>query len=98
MGKISPSYGVQHVRLRREHMDLADHNTIYQLKEQIKERPGCKMTISLPCTVWCQWQQMAIARYGKPYLRKLNKRRAQAVEMLTMALEVAQLVLDLGEK
>ena len=71
---------------------VAFQNVLYQLKEQLRECPGAKLTISLPCTVWCQWQQMAIARYGDSYKKKLEVRREEAIEML----KVAQLVLDLG--
>ena len=62
----------------------------------LKEHPGASRHGSLPCTVWSAWQYMAIKRNGDKYLEKLQRRRAQSIQLLRSFIKCAELCMSLG--
>ena len=52
--------------------------------------------VGFTCKPWTNSQQINIWRYGKPYLRKLMKQRAQSRKMLSSFLRIARVVLAMA--
>ena len=93
LGEVSP---VTHVRLCKEQIDLCDPPAIEQLQSQIEATPGCTLLSSIPCTLYCPWQRMAISKYGSSYIKKLHKRREAQLPLLLHSLQCGQTVIDQG--
>ena len=82
-------------RVTKTH-DFGNKAVVSELKIQIKSRPGCSIHGSLPCTVWCTWQQMCIHRYGPEYKAALDVRRLASIEMLKSFIECCEIALSQG--
>ena len=98
LGAVSGRIGVKHIRMTEDFGNLCDENVVNQLLDRLKEPEyaGVDLWGSLPCKPWTNWQQMNIWRYGKPYLKKLMKQRAQSRKMLSSFLRIARVVLSNG--
>ena len=100
LGAVSGRIGVKHIRMTEDFGNLCDENVVNQLLDldRLKEPEfaGVDLWGSLPCKPWTNWQQMNIWRYGKAYLKKLMKQRAQSRKMLSSFLRIARVVLSNG--
>ena len=94
LGEVSAKYGIDHVRLNKEFIDLSQKEGICQLIHQIKD--GDDLMISIPCAVYSTWQYMSIIRHGPSYLKKLLLRRQRHKTLLLHALKVAEHVINRG--
>ena len=81
MGTVHEKYGIHHVRLCKSRYDLTTADAIEQLMMQVEATPGADIWGALPCTAWSSWQKMSIARYGKRYAVKLEKRRKASIDL-----------------
>jgi hypothetical protein len=96
MGQVHGKYGIDHMRLHIGVLDLRDETTIIQLLDQLDATPGADVWGSIPCTVWCRWQQMAIHRYGEKYQQRLEIRRSASLKLLRNYFRVAERALANG--
>ena len=96
LGKTSLKYGIDHIRLHRDFINLADSSEFEQLLGQIEDSPGADMIVSIPCTVYSQWQCMSISRHGPKYLAKLLKRKSEQLVLLKHALIAADMIIANG--
>jgi hypothetical protein len=94
LGKVAESHGIFHVRLHEGMLNLTCPIAHEQLKSQIRANPKCKLWVSIPCTVWSNWQNMSLNKIVG-YAERLEKRRQSATRFLEQALEIAQLTIDL---
>ena len=93
--RIGEELGVQLVRLRREHIDLASKGNIDQLVEQVKAIPGCSIHGSTECGPWSAWQRLSGAK--NPRLSNiLREKRRESVSVTHSFIRVANHVLDNG--
>ena len=76
--------------------DFNSKKCVDSISQAIKERPGISLHGSLPCTVWSQWQLMALHRYGPKYAKNLVTRRAASRRQLRSFIKLAQEALDAG--
>ena len=58
LGKVSAKYGVDHVRLNKEFIDLSQREGSCQLIHQVKD--GDDLMISILGTVYSTWQYNAV--------------------------------------
>ena len=42
----------------------------------------CDVHVALPCTPWCAWHRINVARFGKDYERKLDQDRKKSLTMV----------------
>ncbi len=95
MGKVSEKYGLRHVRLHRNFIDLSSEEQCQHLFSQLENEKGAiALWGSIPCTVWSTWQNMAIHKYGKAYKERLEKRRTHSRKMLENFIRAAEIVLS----
>ena len=89
LGNAAKEYkGVNVFRITKDH-DFSDPGVFAALKQEVKSRPECSLHGSLPCAVWSTWQNMAVARYGEKYKRKLEARRRESVKFALRSLVFA---------
>ena len=64
LGRVAKEYrGVYVDRVTKE-MDILNDKFFRTLLVQTERRPGISLHASLPCTVWSQWQSMAVHKLG----------------------------------
>ena len=96
MGAVNADRGIDHFRLSLDMTDLTDPKDVESLKQLVKQFPGCTLWGSLPCDPWSRWQSVNIAKYGKPFAKKLKKKRDMSRVLLKHFIEVSEIVLEQG--
>ena len=97
ISRVADILGIAYLGITKESLNIQDDDAFQQLlfwlQEEIQDGNGpIHLWSSLPCTVWSPWQRMAIAKYGSSYKRKLQKRRAESLEMVKRFRDVAEMV------
>ena len=96
MGNISRNFGVRHVRLHEDFIDLLNNDMCLQLDNQLNNEEKVGLWGSIPCTVWSMWQEMAVHRLGAKYAAKLHTRRLKSKIMLKHFIRSAEIVINKG--
>lgn len=96
LGERCEALGVECIRLSRDIIDLADPDQVSQLVEQVSERPGADLWLSLPCTDYTQWQHMNASLYGEMFQKKLKERRKKSKKIFKLFEQVAERILQEG--
>ena len=95
LGNVGQAYGLKVIRIS-ERVDFSDDLTLMQLVGQVKQNPGIDLHGSLPCTVWCGWQRMAVHRLGAKYAARLAIRRKKSLELVSRFRFLAEKVIEYG--
>ena len=96
MGAVSSEFkGVSVIRIDKS-MDFGDPQTVEQIKDMIRHKPGTSIHGSLECTAWTTWQNMCVHLYGAKYRRDLIQRRKQSRKHVKKFIEIAELCLANG--
>ena len=95
LGNVGQAYGIKVIRIS-ERVDFSDDHTLIQLVGQVKQNPGIDLHGSLPCTVWCNWQKMAVHRLGPSYAKRLAIRRKKSLELVSRFRFLAEKVIEYG--
>ena len=96
LGAVNADRGIDHFRLSLDMTDLTDPKDVESLKQLVKQFPGCTLWGSLPFDPWSRWQSVNIAKYGKPFAKKLKKKRDMSRVLLKHFIEVSEIVLEQG--
>ena len=93
---MSRNFGVRHVRLHEDFIDLMNNDMCLQLDNQLNNESKVGLWGSIPCTVWSMWQEMAVHRFGAKYAAKLAARRLRSRVMLKHFIRSAEIVINKG--
>lgn len=96
IGTQAERIGATCIRLSRSVLDLCDPEHVQQAIGQLETMPGADAWASVTCTHHSPIQNLNIHMHGKPYLKKLNKRRNESETLLQYAIQFLERALELG--
>eukprot|EP00435_Cladocopium_sp_Y103_P033668 s1073_g8.t1 len=96
LGKVNESRDIPHIRLTEKSSNMADSDEIESLLKVQELFPGHDLWGSIPCGPWSPWQKMSVARFGKGYQKKLDKKRKKSMKLLNNFIRCAEKTLELG--
>ena len=70
LGKVNEQRGIKHFRLTKENSNMSDLKEGESLRLMMAQHPGADLWGSIPFDPWSIWQQVNVARYGKPFIKK----------------------------
>ena len=76
--------------------DFSKRSTVEKIKSTIQAEPGTSVHGSLPCTAWCSWQSVIVAKGTPKQKRELARKRALSIRLLEHFAEVAEFAYKLG--
>ena len=87
IGKHAIAIGVKCIRLSRSILDLCNPDHVQQASGQLETMPGADTWASVTCTHHTQIQNLNLHVHGKPYAKKLEKRKAESEVLLQYAIQ-----------
>ena len=79
-----------------ERDDLPLPDAVKKASEVIRQRPGCHLHGSLPCTPWPSWQRLNLAKCGEAGRERVRRAREQSLEWAAMFRRLAKATLARG--
>ena len=99
MGFAHQEYGINHVRLCKDRIDLGDESQCEQLDYQIDEAAKVApphMWASIPCTSGSPWQYINRKKGGAAFMRKLARQVKESKRLFSSFAKRAERVLNHG--
>ena len=99
MGFTHQEYGINHVRLCKDRIDLGDESQCEQLDYQIDEAAKVApphMWASIPCTSGSPWQYINRKKGGAAFMRKLARQVKESKRLFSSFAKRAERVLNHG--
>ena len=99
MGFTHQEYGINHVRLCKDRIDLGDESQCEQLDYQIDEAAKVApphMWASIPCTSGSPWQYINRKKCGAAFMRKLARQVKESKRLFKSFSKRAERVLNHG--
>ena len=99
MGFTHQEYGINHVRLCKDRIDLGDESQCEQLDYQIDEAAKVApphMWASIPCTSGSPWQYINRKTGGAAFMRKLARQVKESKRLFSSFAKQAERVLNHG--
>ena len=96
IGKHAIAIGAKCIRLSRSTLDLCSPDHVQQALGQLETMPGADTWASVTCTHHTQIPNLKLARAGKSYAKKLEKRKAESEVLLQYAMQFLERTLELG--
>ena len=100
MGFTHQEYGINHVRLCKDRIDLGDESQCEQLDYQIDEAAKVApphMWASIPCTSGSPWQYINRKKGGAAFMRKLARQVKESKRLFSSFAKRAERVLNHGQ-
>ena len=78
---VDMSSDAEVIRITKED-DWSKQSTVQRILKIIKSKPGASAHASLPCTMWSNWQKMALHKFGAEFAATLSERRKESRVMV----------------
>ena len=96
LGKVNEQRGIKHFRLTKENSNMSDLQEGESLRLMMAQHPGADLWGSIPCDLWSTWQQVNVAKHGRPFIKRLRLKRKVSRRILKNFIQTAEQTLALG--
>ena len=96
IGQLAPSFGSKVVRIGLDVADLSTKKGLMIACSIVRQYPGCDLWAAIPCTSVSSIQNANVAKFGEPFVKRLQLQRRYMLRIFNNFTIVAKLVLFLN--